>query len=107
MLDAAGVGYTSDEEESATRSTGFSIRRIPRVEEHLGGSTWQSLTRGTGDIETDYLNGEITRLAHRHGLRAPINTRLAALGRQAAADGWRPGEVSPAELAAALQLPAP
>jgi 2-dehydropantoate 2-reductase len=107
VLDAAGVGYTSDEEESATRSAGFSIGRIPGVEEHLGGSTWQSLTRGTGDIETDYLNGEIARLAHQHGLRAPINTRLAALGRQAAAAGWKPGEVSPAELAAALQLPAP
>jgi 2-dehydropantoate 2-reductase len=107
VLDAAGVGYTSDEEESATRSAGFSIGRIPGVEEHLGGSTWQSLTRGTGDIETDYLNGEIARVAHQHGLRAPINTRLAALGRQAAAGGWRPGEVSPAELAAALELSAP
>ncbi|MFD4562753.1 hypothetical protein ACFWP5_52095, partial [Streptomyces sp. NPDC058469] len=27
-----------------------------------GGSSWQSLNRGTGTIEADYLNGEIARL---------------------------------------------
>jgi hypothetical protein len=33
---------------------------------------------------------------------APINTRLAALGRQAAAAGRRPGDLSAADLVAAL-----
>lgn len=105
VLEGAGVGYTSDEEEAAVRATGFSVRSVPGVEEYLGGSTWQSLTRGTGDIETDYLNGEIALLAHRHGLSAPINTRLAELGRRAASAGRRPGELSPADLAATLGAP--
>ena len=102
VLERAGVGYTSDEEEAAARATGFSVRSVPGVEEYLGGSTWQSLTRGTGDVETDYLNGEIALLAHRHGLSAPINTRLAELGRRAARAGRRPGELSAADLAAAV-----
>ncbi len=102
VLDVAGIAYTGDEEESAARAGAFFVRPVAGVEKYLGGSTWQSLTRGTGDIETDYLNGEIVLLAHRHGLRAPINARLAALGRQAAAAGRRPGEMSVAELATAL-----
>jgi 2-dehydropantoate 2-reductase len=105
LLDRAGIGYTSDEEEAAARATGFSVRSVPGVEEYLGGSTWQSLTRGTGDIETDYLNGEIALLAHRHGLSAPINTRLAELGRRAARAGKRPGELSAADLATAIGPP--
>lgn len=27
-----------------------------------GGSSWQSLARGTGTVEADYLNGEISLL---------------------------------------------
>ena len=48
----------------------------------LGGSTWQSLTRGTGNVETDYLNGELVRIARRIGQDAPINATMAALVRQ-------------------------
>lgn len=46
------------------------------------------------------------RVAHGHGLSAPINSRLATLGRHAAATGHRTGDLSPAELAAALGLAA-
>ncbi|OFL68735.1 MULTISPECIES: ketopantoate reductase family protein [unclassified Brevibacterium] len=37
-------------------------------------STWQSMARGTGNIEADYLGGEIVRLAHLNGIRAPKNS---------------------------------
>lgn len=36
-------------------------------------STWQSLARGTGNLEADYLGGEIVRLAHLAGITAPKN----------------------------------
>jgi 2-dehydropantoate 2-reductase len=98
VLDAAGIVYTSDEEEAAARATGFSVRPVPGVDQYLGGSTWQSLTRSTGDVETDYLNGEIAAIAHRHGLAAPLNDRLSALGRAAARRGSRPGDLTPAAL---------
>jgi 2-dehydropantoate 2-reductase len=38
-------------------------------------STLQSVLRGKG-TEIDYLNGEITRLASKNGLKAPVNEAL-------------------------------
>jgi 2-dehydropantoate 2-reductase len=104
VLDAAGIAYTSDVEESAARAAGFTMKPVPGVPQNLGGSTWQSLTRGTGNVETDYLNGEIAAIAHGIGRDAPINARLAALGRRAAATGQRPGELSAEQVAELLGL---
>lgn len=42
------------------------------------GSTWQSFARGASS-ETDYLYGEITLLARRAGLAAPLSERLQEL----------------------------
>ena len=105
ILDKAGITYTDDAEESAARANSFSVRPVPGEPAELGGSTWQSLTRGTGNVESDYLNGEIVRLAHQLGLSAPVNTRVASLARQAAATGQKPGSISAHELAEALGLP--
>jgi len=60
-----------------------------------GGSTWQSLARGTGSVEADYLNGEIVLLARR--LAAPRDAPAAGalLGRRAAARGDAPGTADP------------
>ena len=33
------------------------------------GSTWQSLVRGQGTVETEFLNGEIVRLAAKLGTK--------------------------------------
>jgi 2-dehydropantoate 2-reductase len=38
-----------------------------------GGSTWQSVQRGQGSVETDFLNGEIVRLGRVHGVATPVN----------------------------------
>ena len=103
VLDAAGIGYISESEETAARAAGFTMRPVPGVPSFVGGSTWQSLQRGTGNIETDYLNGEIVMIAHHAGLDAPINERLARLARRAAATGAKPGEVSAGQLADLLQ----
>ena len=102
VLDGAGIGYTSDEDEGAARAAGFTMHEVPGVPSDVGGSTWQSLTRGTGNVETDYLNGEIALIAHRTGQPAPVNTRLATLARQAAATGQKPGALSADELAERL-----
>lgn len=105
VLDAAGIAYTGDEEERAARAAGFTMREVPGVPADLGGSTWQSLTRGTGNVETDFLNGEIVLIAHQLGREAPLNGCLASLVRQAAAAGRRPGEMTAADLAAVMGLP--
>ncbi len=104
VLAGAGIDVTSDADEAAARAAGFTMHDVPGAPADLGGSTWQSLTRGTGNVETDYLNGEIALIAHRTGQRAPLNARLATLARQAAASGRKPGTMSAAELAAHLDL---
>ena len=104
VLAAAGITVTSDEDEAATRADGFTVRPVPGEPEQLGGSTWQSLARGTGSIETDYLNGEIVRIAYAHGLTAPINARIATMARAAARSGHRPGSISADELARELGI---
>ena len=48
---------------------------------------------------TDYLNGEIVRIAHRHGTAAPVNAGLATLMRKAVREGAGPGAYSAAALA--------
>ena len=67
-----------------------------------GGSTWQSLARGTGDTEAAYLNGEIVRLGELCGIPTPLNRALASLASRAASERWAPGCVTPAELEEAL-----
>jgi 2-dehydropantoate 2-reductase len=61
------------------------------------------LQRGTGNIETDYLNGEVVMIAHRIGMEAPINEQLAILARRAAATGTKPGDINVDELADLLR----
>jgi 2-dehydropantoate 2-reductase len=67
-------------------------------------STWQSLSRNTGDVETDFLNGEIVRLAHRHGITAPLNAALARATRTAVQNGFGPSHYSTAQLAEFLRI---
>ncbi|MEU0026045.1 2-dehydropantoate 2-reductase N-terminal domain-containing protein [Streptomyces sp. NPDC006335] len=78
VLDAAGITYTSVEEQRAVR--GDKITLLPLENAPRGGnSSWQSLTRGTGTIEADYLNGEITLLGRLHGVPTPLNELLQRL----------------------------
>jgi len=86
VLAAAGIEVTSEEEEAADRKD-YTVIDLSERQGFLGGSTWQSLARGTGNVETDYLNGEIVLEARRHGLDAPINARVASLVRRAAGRG--------------------
>ncbi|SDS42740.1 ketopantoate reductase family protein [Microlunatus soli] len=94
ILDAAGIGYISDETDNAARRPHFSVAKVPGTPDRIGGSSWQSLMRGTGTIETDYLNGEIALIARRTGDAAPLNARLTALARRAARNGLRPGAIT-------------
>jgi 2-dehydropantoate 2-reductase len=57
------------------------------------------LSRNTGNVETDYFNGEIVRLAHRHGIAAPINAALARVARAAVRNGHGPSRYSATQLA--------
>ena len=58
-----------------------------------GGSSWQSLARGTGSIETDYLNGEIVLLGRMHGVPTPANTLMQRVANEQARLGAPPKSV--------------
>ena len=49
-----------------------------------GGSSWQSLARGTGAIEVDYLNGEIVWVGRCQGRDTPVNAALCELANRMA-----------------------
>lgn len=71
---------------------------VPR----MGGSTWQSLRRATGSIETDYLNGEIVLLGRLHSIPTPANELVQRAMRELAGRGGRPGTVAEVDLLSAL-----
>ncbi|MGB8195937.1 MAG: 2-dehydropantoate 2-reductase [Acidimicrobiales bacterium] len=75
-----------------------SIGGIRRV----GSSSWQSVLRGTGNVETDYLNGEVVALGRRVGIATPVNALLVRRANTMARSGERPGTVSIEELRAEL-----
>ena len=103
VLDAAGIGYASDLQSAAAR--GDRVRIVPvNGTERTGGSSWQSLTRGTGSIEADFLNGEIVLLGREHGVPTPVNEVLQRLANQAARQHRAPGSITPAEIMALVAL---
>jgi 2-dehydropantoate 2-reductase len=66
--------------------------------ERAGSSTWQSLARGTGTIETDYLNGEIVLLGRLHDMPTPVNAALCLVAARHAREGGAPGALSAEEV---------
>ncbi|GII03997.1 2-dehydropantoate 2-reductase [Planobispora takensis] len=101
VLDAAGIGYASPEEERARRGDEVDLRPIEGTERG-GGSSWQSLARSSGSIETDYLNGEIVLLGRELGVPAPANEVLRREADRAAREHLPPGSMSPESLAALI-----
>jgi len=75
VLTAAGIDFASREDEAVRRGNLIQFGEVDGVARG-GGSSWQSVMRGTGDIETDYLNGEMTYLGRLHGVATPANRVL-------------------------------
>jgi 2-dehydropantoate 2-reductase len=91
--EAAGIDRASQEEERERRTGMPSLRAAGGVE-HQGSSSWQSLARGTGNIETDWLNGEIVLLGRLHDIPTPVNEALRRLANRMARDDLPPGSCS-------------
>ena len=100
---AAGIDHASDEEDRERRRGKLHLGAIEgRIRQ--GDSSWQSLQRGTGAIETEYLNGEIVLLGRLNGVNTPANEVVCRRARLAAASGLGPGGVTEDELLAAAGL---
>jgi 2-dehydropantoate 2-reductase len=103
VLDAAGIAYAGDEENRAHRAGTISVREIAG-EPRSGGSSWQSLARGTGSIEADYLNGEIVLLGRLHGVPAKWNENARRLANRAAREHAAPASMTSEEWMSSLDL---
>jgi 2-dehydropantoate 2-reductase len=92
VLAAAGLEAATAQEDKDRRADLLERGEIAG-QARPGGSSWQSLSRGTGDIETDYLNGEIVLLGRIHGIPAPANELLQRLARELAVTHHAPGAI--------------
>ena len=98
---AAGLAVASSEEDRDRRGDLLTLRPIGD-QRRGGGSTWQSLARGTGSAETDFLNGEIVLRGREHGVPTPVNALLQRLMREAVAAGSAPESLSEDDVLARL-----
>lgn len=102
VLAAAGIPYDADYvADLPGRWHRWQVGEIagrPRG----GGSSWQSVVRGTGTIEADYLNGEIVLRGRQVGVPTPVNALLQRLAEQTVEERRQPGWISAAEVLARL-----
>jgi 2-dehydropantoate 2-reductase len=98
---AAGIDVANEKDEAERRRM-RGLTQPVRGATREGGSSWQSLRRGTGNIEADWLNGEIVLLGRMYGVPTPVNERLQAVANRMALEGMKPGSIPAKELAAGL-----
>jgi 2-dehydropantoate 2-reductase len=89
-LAAAGIEVASAEEDRERRADNLQMAPTSSGE-WQGGSSWQSLARGAGSIEAEFLNGEIALLGRLYGVPTPVNALLERLALRAAAERQPPG----------------
>ena len=104
VLAAAAIDVASAEEDRARRADFLQIDRTSSGE-WQGGSSWQSLARGAGSIEAEFLNGEIVLLGNQLGVPTPVNALLQRVAVRAAAEGAPPGSWTVAELSKLAGVP--
>lgn len=97
VLAAAGIPYASEEEQKEARADKIRFEPFDGSERGAG-SSWQSLNRGTGTIEADYLNGEIALLGRLHGIPTPLNDLLQRLANDFARERRAAGSMPVDEL---------
>jgi 2-dehydropantoate 2-reductase len=103
-LRAAGIDVATADEDRERRGNLLDLGEIdggPRP----GGSSYQSLARGTGSIEADALNGEIVLLGRLLATPTPVNALLQHRANRAAAAGEAPQSHDAATLLAELPDP--
>ncbi len=101
VYEAASIDCMSAEDFKARRGDLIRAHRLPGSS-RLGSSSWQSLARGTGSIETDYLNGEITLLGRLHSVPTPANSLVQDEANRSAREGLPPESIEADELLAKI-----
>lgn len=97
VLEAAGIAWRDMGIDHPSRKKHMKVGEVPGMP-RFGSSTAQSLQRGTGSVETDWLNGEIVLLGRLHGVPTPVNAALTDLAARLAREGAEPGSLRPSDL---------
>ncbi|GAA0385160.1 2-dehydropantoate 2-reductase [Acrocarpospora corrugata] len=92
VLDAAGIGYATPQEEQDRRGNRADLAPIDGVR-RPGGSSWQSLAKGSGSIEADFINGEVALLGRLHAVPTPANVVLQREANRFARERREPGSM--------------
>jgi 2-dehydropantoate 2-reductase len=95
--EAASIDCASRAEVRERHENTYSTTKIPGFD-RSGGSSWQSLSRGTGNVETEFLNGEISLLGALHGVPTPANRVCQDLAVRMVRDGLAVGSFGPGEI---------
>ena len=101
MWRATGIDFEESEEFAARRERRYhGSNRWPKGHgvPSRGGSSWQSLVRGAGTIESEFLNGEVVQIGRLLGIPAPYNEVLWRRAEQMARNRTAPGHHTVAEL---------
>ncbi|RAI02428.1 oxidoreductase [Acuticoccus sediminis] len=101
VLKAAGIAWQDVGEDDERRKKFMKFSPIEGVT-YDGGSTTQSLMRGAGSVETDFMNGEIVLMARLNGMEAPANAFLVDLAARLAREGLKPGAITVEDLEAQM-----
>lgn len=101
VFAAAGIDVAT-KEEVAERRDGFAVADIEGYA-RSGSSSWQSLARGAGSIESDYLNGEVVMLGRIHSVPTPVNETLQRLANRMAVTGQAPESMTLADVEALVE----
>ena len=98
-MAAAGIEVVTEEQDLARRGDILRLRESGRPP--MGGSTWQSITRGTSS-EIDYLAGEIVLLGRLYGVPTPANELVQQMTAELARSSGTPRSLDAAEALARL-----
>lgn len=101
VLQAAGIDAVSTPEMRERRAASLTNRPIGG-QDRVGASTWQSVTRGAGSVETDFLNGEISMLGRLTGIPTPANELLQEFSADVISGRKEPGSISESEFVSRL-----
>lgn len=103
VLAAAGIAHREVGAGDPRRAELMTLKPVEGVT-RTGSSSTQSLARGAGSIETDWLNGEIVMLGRLHGVATPRNGYFNELAARLAREKRLPGSIPMEDVERALEI---